>query len=159
MSLFWAFVVYWIVILAACYVVTEYGQGFLYDEVTPFVWPKVLGASFALALVLAVSRLTIDTMFSDRLGWTIGQAILWFLVFMFLLSFHPKHAAVLGVITFVLVAGMGTMAVSSLNESIQPTSREKAPVFDPKNKASGLRKSATGPQTQEKAEAKKAEEK
>lgn len=158
MTLIWAFLIYWLLLFAACYLVTEYGQGFLYDEVTPFLWPKVTAASLGLAIVLTFARTSLETMFSDGIGWTIGQAILWFVVFMFVLRFHAKHAAVLGVITFLLVAGMGTMAVDSLKETIQPTSREKAPVFDPKNKALGLRKSATPP-TPAPEEAKKADTK
>jgi hypothetical protein len=158
MSVIWAFLLYWLVLFVACYLVTEYGQGFLYDEVTPYLWGKVAAASLILAIVLTIAHTSLDRMFSDGLGWTVGQAILWFLVFMFVLRFHPKHAAVLGVITFVLTAGMGTMAVDSLSETFQPTSREKAPVFDPKNKSLGLRKSAgaTAPAPEE---PKKAEEK
>lgn len=147
MSWILAFVVYWLVLFVACYLVTEHGQANLYDEVTPYLWPKVAGGSLLLAAVLTRAHTSFDTMMTDGVGWTIGQAILWFLVFMLVLRFQPLHAAVLGVITMVLVVGLATMAVDSLHESIQPTAREKQPVFDPRDKSLLLRKSAAGSST------------
>src|SRR5262249_45623574 len=78
MSVIWAFLLYWLVLFVACYLVTEYGQGYLYDEVTPYLWGKVTAASLGLAIVLTYAHTSLDRMFSDGLGWTIGQAILWF---------------------------------------------------------------------------------
>ncbi|MFO0959628.1 MAG: hypothetical protein U0800_19705 [Isosphaeraceae bacterium] len=144
MSWILAFIVYWLVLFVACYLVTEYGQAYLYDEVTPYIWPRVAGASFLLAAVLTRAHTSFDTMLTDGIGWTIGQAVLWFLAFLLILRFHPLHAAVLGVVTMVLVVGLATMAVDSLQETIRPTAREKQPVFDPKDKSLLLRKSAAG---------------
>lgn len=141
-----AFLVYWIILFAACFVVVEYGQRNLYDEVTPYHWAKVGAASLPLAILLTYAHSSIDSMFTEKIGWTIVQAIAWFLAFTFILRFHPLHAAVIGIVTFVLVAGTATMAVDSLNESINPVTKEKAPVFDPKQQPS-LRKSAAAPPT------------
>lgn len=147
MSWILAFVIYWLVLFVACYLVTEYGQANLYDEVAPYLWPRVAGASFLLAVVLTWAHTSFDTMLTDGVVWTIAQAVLWFLVFMLVLRFHPLHAAVLGVVTMVLVIGLATMAVDSLQESIRPTAREKPPVFDPRDKSTLLRKSASGSPT------------
>ena len=40
--------------------------------------------------------------------------LIWFLVFMFVLQFHPWHALGLGVATMVLVSGLATMGVESV---------------------------------------------
>lgn len=148
MSWILAFVIYWLVLFVACYLVTEYGQANLYDEVVSYIWPRSIVASLILAAVLTRAHTSFDTILTDGIGWTIGQAVLWFLVFMLILRFQPLHAAVLGVITMVLVIGLATMAVDSLHETIQPTAREKQPVFDPKDKSKLLRKTAPGSPTQ-----------
>jgi len=120
MSWILAFVVYWLVLFVACYLVTEHGQANLYDEVTPYLWPKVAGGSLLLAAVLTRAHTSFDTMMTDGVGWTIGQAILWFLVFMLVLRFQPLHAAVLGVITMVLVVGLVVGIGQTLTQLHEP---------------------------------------
>jgi hypothetical protein len=53
-------------------------------------------------------------MFTTNIGWTLLQGVVWFLVFMFVLQFHPWHALGLGVIAMVLVSGLATMGVESV---------------------------------------------
>ena len=53
MSLVWPFLIYWLVMFVACFVVVEIGQDQLYDEVTPRVGLKVAGGSALIAMVIA----------------------------------------------------------------------------------------------------------
>ena len=90
------------------------GQDQLYDEVTS-------GAGLKVAVRLAPPRgaadlvaASFDTMFTADIAWTVLQAIVWFGVFTLVFQFQPQHAAVLGTITFVLVAPLASMGVDSL---------------------------------------------
>ena len=56
MSLVWPFLIYWLVMFVACFVVVEVGQDQLYDEVTPRVGLKVAGGSSLIAMVLTALR-------------------------------------------------------------------------------------------------------
>lgn len=105
---------YWLVLFAACYVVVEYGQKYLYDEVTGKAWLKVLFGSLLLAILLIWTKSSFDTMFTDRIGYTVIQAVVWFGVFLFVYRFQPWHAAGLGIGTMMVIAAMATMMVQSL---------------------------------------------
>ena len=109
-----AFVTYWLILFVACYIVTEYAQKYLYDEATPRLGLKLALGTTILAALATYFRPTYDTMFTTDIAWTILQAIAWFLVFLFILSFHPPHALGLGLAMMVLVAGMASLAVDSL---------------------------------------------
>lgn len=133
------FLINWLLLLVISYIVMEYGQYFLYDEVTPYVWAKALGGSFVLAIALTYKPISYLTMFGQDIGWTIGFGVLWFVVFTFVYQFHPPHGAAIGVIALLILAGMAEMAVSSFNESVHPTRKEQPTIFDPAKQ--GLRKS------------------
>jgi hypothetical protein len=110
----WPFLIYWLVLFVACYIVVEYAQKYLYDETTPLVGLKVLLGSAILAGLLVKTRSQYDTMFTSDLGWTVIQAIVWFAVFVLVFRFHPQHGAAIGVATMLIVAGLATMGVESL---------------------------------------------
>jgi hypothetical protein len=134
MAFIGAFLVYWLVIFVACYVVVEFGQDQLYDEVTPRVGLKVTGGSLLLALMLATfhargSAASFDSMFTTNIVWTVLQAIVWFGVFALVFQFHPWHALGLGLMTMLLVQGLATMGVNSIL-SPTPASVNRPPVIN-----------------------------
>jgi hypothetical protein len=119
MMIIWPLLIYWLVLFVACFVVVEVGHDQLYDEVTPRAGWKVAGGSFLLAALLTTLRAygfaaTFQSMFTDNIGWTLLQGVVWFLVFMFVFQFHPWHALGLSVVTMILVSGLATMGVESL---------------------------------------------
>lgn len=111
------FLVYWLILFVACYIVTDYGHYNLYDERPKLMGLRVLIASLILAGLLTWTRSSYDTMLTSEIHWTILQAIIWFLVFMFVLLFHPPHAVTLGVITMLLITGLASMGVDSLTRT------------------------------------------
>lgn len=110
--------IYWLVLFVACFVVVEIGQDQLYDAVTPRAGLKVAGGSLLLAALLAGLRAygfpaTFESMFTTNIGWTLLQGVVWFLVFMLVLRFHPWHTFGLGVTTMLVCSGLATMGVES----------------------------------------------
>jgi hypothetical protein len=127
MSVIWAFLIYWLVIFVACFVVVEVGQDQLYDEVTPRVGLKVGSGSFLIAALLTALRYfgvpaSFESMFTTNIAWTLLQGIVWFGVFTLILQFHPWHALGLGIATMLLVPGLATMGVESILSQPSPRS-------------------------------------
>ncbi|MCA1685114.1 MAG: hypothetical protein LC745_03850 [Planctomycetia bacterium] len=98
----------------ACYTACEVGQDQFYDEVTPHVGPKVAVGSLILAALATWIRPSFDTIFTANIAWTVLQAIVWCLVFIFIFEFHPWHALAISLVIMVLVSGLATMGVESL---------------------------------------------
>jgi hypothetical protein len=119
-TIIWPLLIHWLVLFVACYIITEYAQNYLYDETTPAVGFKVAGASLIFAGLLLWTRTSFDTMVTVDLGKTVLQAIVWFVVFLFVLRFHPLHALSIGVISMLLLCGLASLASDSL---LQPASR------------------------------------
>jgi hypothetical protein len=118
-ALIWPLLIYWLVIFVACFVVVEFGQDQLYDEVTPHAGLKVAGGSLILAILLTTLRwaehpASFESMFTTNIIWTLLQAIVWAGVFVLILQFHPWHGLGLGLATMLLVTGLATMGVESL---------------------------------------------
>ena len=113
-TMLFTFLVYWVVAFVGCFTVVEVAQDALYDEVTPRAGLKVSLASLILALVMAYFHPSFETMFTSNVSLTILQGIVWFLVFMFVLQFHPWHALGLGLLMMCLVAPLATMGVDSM---------------------------------------------
>lgn len=113
-TIFWSFVIYWLVAFVGCFVVVEIAQDTLYDEVTPRAGLKVGGGSFLLAALLTYFHPSFETMFTNDFFYTVFQAIVWFGVFTLILQFHPWHALGLSLLTLVLVAPLATMGVDSM---------------------------------------------
>jgi hypothetical protein len=71
-------------------------------------------------------------MFTTNILNTVFQCVVWFLVFMLILQFHPWHALGLGVATMIMVSGLATMGVDAmLNPKPQVASRPAAAVNKP----------------------------
>jgi hypothetical protein len=119
-SILLTFLINWLVLFVACYVVTEYGHYYLYDGNPTGVAGKALAASLILAAVLTYTRTSFDTMLTTELGTTVIQGIIWFGVFIFVLRFHPLHALGLGLATMLLVAGLAGLGVDSLSRRNRP---------------------------------------
>lgn len=122
--------IYWLVVFVVCYIVVEVGQDQLYDEVTPRVGMKVALGALIFAVVLTWLRPSIDTMFTAEIAWTVFLALVGFGVFTLVFQFHPQHAAPIGALTIILVAGLATLGVQSLTRPSAPaeTERSLAPV-------------------------------
>jgi hypothetical protein len=115
MSWYFALPLYWLIVFVICFVVSEYSQKYLYDETTPNLGLKLAAGTFILAALLTTFRSSYDTMFTAAIHWSLLQGIVWFLVFMFIFRFHPKHALSLGVATFLLAGGLATLGIDSLS--------------------------------------------
>ena len=114
LSLLLTFAIYYVVLFVVCFFVVSQGQDALYDEATPgFEW-KVAVGSLLLALLLTWTRSSFATMFTDEIGKTVLQAIVWFGVFVLIFRFHPWHGAGIGLATMLIVTGLASLAVESL---------------------------------------------
>ena len=130
------FGLYYLILFVVCYLVVSQGQDALYDEPTPgFEW-KVAFGSLILAGLLTWTRSSFATMFTDDLGKTVLQAIVWFAVFVVIYRFHPWHGAGIGLATMLIVTGLATMAVESM---LAPRSVER---FESKAVAKPIRRPA-----------------
>ncbi len=132
-TIIWPFVIYWLVMFVACFVVVEIGQDQLYDQVTPHAGLKVLAGSLVIAALLTALRVygfpaSFESMFTTNIGWTLLQGIVWFLVFTLILQFHPWHALGLGIATMLMISGLATMGVESLLAKPAATSRATRPL-------------------------------
>lgn len=126
-TIIFTLLIYWLVMFVACFVVVEFGQDQLYDEVTPHAGLKVAAGSLLIAIVLTVLRkyglsVSYESMFTTNIMWTVLQGLVWFGVFTLIFQFHPWHALGLGVATMLLVTGLLTMGVESLLARPVPTS-------------------------------------
>ena len=120
----WAFLVYWLVLFVACYVVVEYGQTYYYEEKTSGAGLRVAGASLILAILWTrrsvlqnTPRAVVtwyDQVFTTDAAWLLMIAIVSFVLFTLLLQFHPQHAVYLGPLTVLLIGAMASMAAASM---------------------------------------------
>jgi hypothetical protein len=135
LALVWPFLIYWLVIFVACFVVVEIGQDQLYDEVTPRVGLKVAGGSALIAILLTTLRYygvaaSFESMFTSNIAWTLLQGVVWFGVFTLIFQFHPWHAVGIGTATMLMVSGLATMGVESVLSRPAPNSAAARP-FSP----------------------------
>jgi len=132
MTLFFTFLIYWLVAFVGCFVMVEIAQDQLYDQLTPHAGLKVTASAVILALLMMYFHPSFESMFMTNILNTVFQGIVWFAVFMFVLQFHPWHALGLGVATMLLVSGLATMGVDAmLNPKPQVASRPAAAVSTP----------------------------
>ena len=138
MALLISFAIYYLILVVVCFLVVGQGQDALYDEAPPGIGLKVALGSLILAAVLTYTKSTFATMFTDEIGKTVIQAILWFGVFALVFRFHPWHALGIGLGTMLIVTGLATMAVESL------TTRATAGRFETQSVAPPPRRPAFG---------------
>jgi hypothetical protein len=141
--LIWPLLIYWLVLFVICYIIVEFGQNYLYDETTPLVAVKIAIGSFILAAVLTKTRSSYDTMFTEQIGSTVIQAIVWFAVFTLVFRFQPWHAAGIGIVAMALVAGLASLAVDSLTRPTPPAATDEIRTNKPPRVPAG--RPITGP--------------
>ncbi|GAC1449658.1 MAG: hypothetical protein NVSMB9_33640 [Isosphaeraceae bacterium] len=128
-AIVWPFLIYWLVLFVTCYIVTEMGQDLFYGEVASKVGLRVGAGTLILAALATWLRPTFETIFTSDIAWTLLQAVVWFLVFMWIFEFHPWHALGFSLVVMILVPGLATMGVDSLTKP----SRTLPPVQSPTN--------------------------
>ncbi|WP_161602285.1 hypothetical protein [Tautonia marina] len=121
----WMFLIYWLLLFVASYIVTEYGQKYFYDEVTPFAGLKVGGVSLALAGFLTWWDPSSVNMVTTDIAYTAMLAIAGFVLFCLVIQFHASHALLLGPVTVVLVAFTAAMAMDSLKAGPRANLRDR----------------------------------
>lgn len=105
--------IYWLVLFVTCFITVDFSQKYLYDEATPALGLKVLLGTGIFAAMLTFARTRFDTMLTSEIGLTVLQAIAWFVVFTFIFRFQPLHGFAIGVVAFVILAGLSSLAVDS----------------------------------------------
>lgn len=131
----------WLILFVACFILVEFAQKYLYDEVTPSAGLKILGGSAVLALLLTWTRTSFDTMFTTDIAWTVLQGIVWFGVFTLVYRFHPVHAAAIGIVSMLLLSGTANLALDSMMVSrrgARPVFRTSTPVRAPSRANPGV---------------------
>ncbi len=114
LTLIWSFLIYSLILFAISYIVVEYGQNYLYEEVPKGVaWKSLLGA-LILGTALTWTHTGFATMFTDDIRWTVLLAIVWTGVFILIYRFQPWHGFGLAMATLLIFAGMSTLVVDSL---------------------------------------------
>lgn len=110
----WPFLIYFVVLYVVNYIVVEYGQNYLYDEVTPgTAWKVAIGTSIVAAM-LAWTRSNFADMFTSDFRNTFFLAIAWVGVFILIYRFQPWHGFGLAIATMLIFAGMTTIVVDSM---------------------------------------------
>ncbi len=130
-SLIVPFAIYYLFLFVISYVIVEYGQNYLYDEVTPGAGLKVALGALILAVTLTWTRSNFATMFTDHFIWTVLQAIVWFAVFVLVFRFQPWHGGGLALATMLIAAGTCTLVVDSM---LTPRSTQRINTSKPANK-------------------------
>jgi hypothetical protein len=110
----WPFLIYYLALFVACYVLVEYGQYFLYDEATPHFAAKVALGAAILAGLMTWIRPGFATMFTSDITGTVLLGIAWFGVFVLIYRFHPWHGAGIGLAAMVLLSGTIGLVVDSM---------------------------------------------
>jgi hypothetical protein len=131
----WPFLIYYLILFVVNYIVVEYGQNYLYDEVTPGVATKVALGTLLIAGFLTWSRSSFATMFTEQFAPTFFLAIIWVGVYLLIYRFQPWHGLGLAVATLLIFAGMSTLVVDSMLSPRPPgrldTSIENKPIRRP----------------------------
>ena len=116
-----AFAIYWVILFAACFIVVEYSQAYLYDETTAGAGVKVALGSALLAMLLTWTRTEFYTMFTADLPWTVLLGVAAFGIFTLIFRFQPWHALPIGLFAVLLISGTSTMAVQSFTNRNRPS--------------------------------------
>lgn len=112
----WAFLLYTFIAFVVSYIIVEYGQKYLYDEVTKYVGLKVLAGALVMGGLLTWTRSSFDTMFTADLLRTALMAIAWVGVFILIYRFQPGHGAMFALAAVLLLPGLATIAIQSVTK-------------------------------------------
>ncbi len=143
------FLIYYVILYTVSYIVVEYGQTYLYDEVTPGAAMRVALGTLLIAGFLTWSRSNFATMFTDQIAPTFFLALLWVGAFILIYRFQPWHGFGLGIATLLIFAGMSTLAVDSMLSPRPPgrldTSVDTRPIRRPMSSGLPAPKPAPAP--------------
>ncbi len=128
----WSFLIYTFICFVISFVLVEYGQRYLYDEVTPYVGLKVLGGAVVMGALLTWTKSSFDIMFTADLPYTALMAIVWAGVFILAFRFQPVHGALFALAAVLLLPGLATIAVEGVmrpspNPATVSRGKEKPP--------------------------------
>jgi hypothetical protein len=110
----WQFLLYTFICFVVSFILVEYGQRYLYDEVTHYVGPKVLGGAAIMGATLTWTKSSFETMFTNDILFTALMAIVWAGVFILCYRFQPVHGALFALATILLLPGLATIAVEGM---------------------------------------------
>jgi hypothetical protein len=114
MAVIWAFVLYALISFVVSYILVEYGQKYLYDEVTPYAALKVGAGALILAGLLTWTRSSFDTMFTAYFPQTLLLALVSVVTFVLIYRFQPLHGLGFGIVLILLMPGLATIVVQSV---------------------------------------------
>jgi len=138
MALVWSFLVYTLILYVVSYILVEYGQKYLYDEVPPYVALKVGIGAVILAAVLTWTKSSFDTMFTADLLKTVVLALVWAGVFILVYRFQPVHGALFALALVMLVPGLATMVVQGATNTRPDATRAASAPKKPFRSGSGV---------------------
>jgi hypothetical protein len=136
MAYVWPFLIYTLIAFVVSYILVEYGQKYLYDEVTKYAALKVAGGALIMGAMLTWFHPSFETMFTAKLHWTALIAIIWAVIFVLILQFQPLHGAVFALVAVLLLPGLATIAVEGV------MTRRPDPSTVPRTTAKPIRKGA-----------------
>lgn len=110
----WAFLIYLLTSFVASYVLVEYGQKYLYDEVPPYVAVKVSIGALVMAGFMTWLRPAFETMFTETVPYTLLMAMAWVGVFVLIYRFQPLHGLGFALAAVLILPGLATMAVQGM---------------------------------------------
>jgi hypothetical protein len=114
LTLILSFLIYAVILFVVSYIVVEYGQNYLYSEITQGAPLKVGVGAVILAAMLTWLKPGFATMFTSDIRWTVLLAIVWSGVFILVYRFQPWHGFGLAIATLLIFAGLSTLVVDSL---------------------------------------------
>jgi hypothetical protein len=145
-ALILSFLIYLVIQYVVLYIVMEFGQNYLYDEVTAGAPIKVGIGAFILAVVLTWTRTNFATMFTSDIAWTVLLAIVWVGVFILIFQFQPWHGFGLAMATMLIFAALSTLVVDSM------TAAKPAGRIDTSQTPQKIRRPSGGPSMGEPSE-------
>jgi hypothetical protein len=108
------FLIYSLTAFVVSYILVEYGQKYLYDEVTHYVALKVAAGALIMGGMLTWFHPSFETMFTAKLHWTALLAIVWAVIFVLIFQFQPLHGALFALVAALLLPGLATIAVDGV---------------------------------------------
>ena len=123
LSYLWPFLIYASICFGVSFMLIEYGQKYLYDEMPSYTALRAVGGGLILGGVLTATHSSFDTMFTEKILLTLLLPIAFAGVFILLYRFQPIHGAAFALAAVLVLPGIATLAVDSLLQP-RPASRD-----------------------------------
>ncbi len=142
----WQFLLYTFISFVVSFILVEYGQKYLYDEVTPYVALKVLGGAVIMGALLTWTKSSFDTMFTVDVPYTALMALVWAGIFILIYRFQPLHGAAFALVAILLLPGLATIAVQSVTAPrVNPATVTQGKAKPPRKSLGGTQAPAAEP--------------